>query len=108
MEHFSLSEWLQAAFYSAIASFGGLLGYIMREHDRGNDLTLGRALVEAASSGFVGFLVMLLCRAMGLDLLWSGFLVGLCGWLGATASIRILERVVYDKLGIKRDKEDDQ
>ena len=101
MENFSLSDWLTSAGYTLLAAVGGLLGYVMREHDKGNDLSGWRAAAEALSSGFVGFLVMLLCRAMGIDPLWSGFVVGIFGWLGANVSIRLLERLVYDKLGIK-------
>lgn len=101
MEHFSLSDWLTSAGYTLLAAMGGLLGYIMREHDKGNELNGWRAIAEAFSSGFVGFLVMLLCRAMGFDPLWSGFIVGIFGWLGANVSIRLLERMVYERLGIK-------
>lgn len=101
MEHFSLSDWLTAAGYTLLAAAGGLLGYVMREHDKGNPLTAWRAVAEALSSGFVGFLVMLLCRAMGVDPLWSGFIIGVFGWLGANVTIRLLERIVYERLGIK-------
>lgn len=101
MEHFDFGEWLTAAGYTALAAVAGLLGYVMRENDKGNRLSLWRAVAETLSSGLVGFLVMLLCRAMGFDPLWSGFVVGIFGWLGASASIRVLERVVYDKLGIR-------
>jgi len=108
MEHFNLSEWLTSAGYTLLAALGGLLGYVMREHDKGNPLKAWRAATEALSSGFVGFLVMMLCFAMGLDPLWSGFIVGIFGWLGANVSIRLLERVVYDKLGIKLRENTDQ
>lgn len=101
MEQFSWSDWLTATGYTLLAAVGGLLGYVMREHDKGNPLSGLRALTEAVSSGFVGFLVMLLCRAMGLDPLWTGPVVGVFGWLGANVSIRLLERIVYEKLGIK-------
>lgn len=101
MEHFSLSDWLTSVGYTLLAAVGGLLGYIMREHDKGNELSALRALTESVSSGFVGFLVMLLCRAMAVDPLWSGFVVGIFGWLGANVSIRLLERLVYERLGIK-------
>lgn len=101
MENFSLTEWLASAGYVLLAAMGGLLGYIMRENDKGNPLNAFRAFAEALSSGFVGFLVMLLCRALDLDPLWSGFVVGIFGWLGASVSIRLLERFVYEKLGIK-------
>ena len=101
MDNFNLSDWLTSAGYVLLASIGGLLGYVMRENDKGNPLKLWRAATEAASSGFVGFLVMLLCSAMDLDPLWSGFVVGIFGWLGASASIRMLERLAYEKFGIK-------
>ncbi|WP_159983740.1 MULTISPECIES: phage holin family protein [unclassified Novosphingobium] len=66
MEHFSLSDWLSAAGYTLLAAVGGLLSYAIREHDKGNELNWLRATTEAVSSGFVGFLVMLLCLATGL------------------------------------------
>lgn len=108
MDNFNLSEWATSAGYTLLAALGGLLGYVMREHDKGNPLNVWRALAEAAGSGFVGFLVMLLCFALGFDPLWSGFIVGVFGWLGANVSIRLLERVVYDKLGIKLRENTDQ
>lgn len=101
MENFSLSDWITAAGYTLLASVAGLLGHVMREHDKGNPLSWWRAAAETFSSGLVGFLVMLLCRAMDIDPLWSGFIVGIFGWLGANASIRLLERLVYEKLGLK-------
>lgn len=101
MEHFSTTDWLASLGNVALAVVGGLLGYIMREHDKGNPLNWWRAVLEAMSSGFVGVLVLLLCRAMNVDELWTGFAVGMFGWLGANASIRLLEGLVYRKLGVK-------
>ena len=101
MEHFSLSDWLTSVGYTVLAAVGGLLGYVMREHDKGNQLNALRALTESVSSGFVGFLVMLLCRALSIDPLWSGFVVGIFGWLGANVSISLLEALVFERLGIK-------
>ena len=108
MENFNWSDWLTSAGYTLLAALGGLLGYIMREHDKGNPLNGWRMAAETAGSGFVGFLVMLLCFAMGFDPLWSGFIVGVFGWLGANVSIRLLERFVYEKLGIKRRENTDK
>ncbi|MBO9724300.1 MAG: phage holin family protein [Novosphingobium sp.] len=101
MEHFSLSDWLTSFGYALLSAFAGGLGYVMRENDKGNKLNGWRALTEIAASGLVGFLVMLLCRAMEIDPLWTGFIVGVFGWLGANVSIRLLERIVYERLGIK-------
>lgn len=101
MEHFNWSDWIVSAGNVLLASIGGLLGYSMREHDKGNPFSWSRAAMEGVSSGFVGFLVMLLCGALKIDPLYSGFIVGVFGWLGANASIRLLEGFVYKKLGIK-------
>ncbi len=101
MEHFSLSDWLTSIGYVVLSAVAGGLGYVMRENDKGNSLNFWRAVTEISSSGLVGFLVMLLCRAMAIDPLWTGFIVGIFGWLGANVSIRLLERIVYERLGIK-------
>jgi hypothetical protein len=101
MEHFDLSDWLSAIGYTILSGIGGLLGYVMRENDKGNPLTGLRAAVQGFSSAFVGFLIYLLCRAIGIDSLWVGPIVGVFGWLGATVTIQMLERVVYERLGLK-------
>lgn len=103
IDHLPWNEWGQNAAGALLAAFGGLLGYIMREHDKGNKLIVWRAVTEALSSGFVGFLVMLLCQAMDVDARYSGFIVGVFGWLGASASIRLLERLVRQRLGLPVD-----
>jgi hypothetical protein len=93
-------SFLQMLFFPLFASAGGLLGYVLRMMDAGNRVSLWRAVVEALAAGFVGILVMLLCQAMQLSAQWTGVMVGVCGWLGATVSIRMLERVVRGKLGV--------
>lgn len=100
MDHFNLYEWLSAAAHAALATFAGLLGYTTRQQHQGAPFNIWHAVTEALSSGLVGFLVMLLCQAMQVDLLWTGFLVGIFGWLGANASIRMLERIAYGKFGL--------
>lgn len=90
--------------YALLAAFGGLLGYLMRTLDKGHRVSYGRALIESASAGFVGGLVTLACMAMKLDPLWSGVIVGVFGWLGATASIRFLETMIFKRLGITRNE----
>lgn len=43
---------------------------------------------------------MLCCKALNIDILWSGVIVGVFGWLGAEASIVMLAGLLRRKLGI--------
>ena len=96
-------NWLVATFYSAFAAMGGLLGHLMRAVDKGDELNLTRAALETFGAAFVGSLVTLACMAAELNPLWSGTVVGVAGWLGASASIRVLEIVIYKWLKISKD-----
>lgn len=97
-------EAIKTLLYTALASGGGLLGYLMRTlEDENEKIHWGKAFVQAAGSGFTGFLVLMLCQAMGLGDLWTGAIVGLFGWMGATATIVVLEKVIYSKLGVTKD-----
>lgn len=96
-------NWLVAIFYSAFAAFGGLLGHLMRSVDRGDEFNLTRAALETFGAAFVGSLVTLGCMAAELDPMWSGMVVGVAGWLGASASIRVLEIIIYKWLKISKD-----
>ena len=101
MDNLPVPEWLVSLGQISLAAIGGTLGYIMREHDKDHEVSAVRAAIEGFGSGFVGILVMMLCHAMEFGVMWTGFLVGMLGWLGANASIRLLERIAYDRLGVK-------
>lgn len=100
------SWWMKMILYALLASFGGFLGHVMRSLDTGEPINCGRALVEGLAAGFVGLLVMLMCSAMNVSEQWTGVIVGVSGWLGANASIRMLERVVFRQLGLEGRDED--
>lgn len=72
----------------------------MRSLDKSHPIGYGRASVEGLAAGFVGLLVMLVCNELSLSEQWTGVIVGVAGWLGANASIRMLEKQVFHKLGI--------
>lgn len=95
--------WLRAGAYVAFSAMGGMIGFTMRAIDSRTPFKLWRCLVEGAGAAFVGLLVMLLCEAMNLSQQWTGVIVGVCGWLGASTTIRILESVIRNKLGAPRD-----
>ena len=95
-------SWLRVFIYAAFASVGGMLGYSMRMLEHGVPINLKMAAVEGMASGFVGLLMFLACGQLGISQEWTGVIVGVSGWLGANATLRILEILVYRKLGISK------
>jgi hypothetical protein len=89
--------------YAAFASLGGMVGYVLRTMDANRPISVQRLCVETFAAGFVGLLAMLVCNAFELASNWTGVIVGMSGWLGATASMRLIETVVYKRLGIDHD-----
>ena len=98
--------FLKAAAYAVFSSLGGILGHLMRSVDKKQKITLGRTAMEGLAAGFVGLLVLLLCQAMGLSEQWTGVVVGVSGWLGASATIRMLETAVRKRLSIPKEGQD--
>jgi len=76
-----------------LATFGGFLGHVMRALDKSTPISYGHACLEGLAAGFVGLLVMLMCNATNMSDQWTGVVVGVSGWLGANASIRMLEKL---------------
>ena len=89
--------------YAAFAAFGGAMGYVLRTMDGAQPVSYRRLIVETCASGFVGSLAMLACNALDVSATWTGVIVGMSGWIGATASIRLIETLVYKRLGITRE-----
>jgi hypothetical protein len=94
--------WLKAVAYAAFGSVGGMLGHTLRTLDRKEKINWVRAVTEGLSAGFVGLLMFFLCDAMELSQQWTGVIVGVSGWMGATATIRVLEFFVQKKLNLTK------
>lgn len=92
---------LEIIIYAAFAGIAGLLGHTLRTLESGGQLTMLRSLAEMAGAALVGVLTLMACKAMSLETMWTGVTVGVMAWLGANASIRVLEKMVYQRLGIK-------
>lgn len=92
--------FLDNLIFSLFAALAGLLGYLMRNLNDRRSVTWQRSFLEASASGVVGVMTVLLCKAVGLSYEWTGFMCGILGWLGATTSIQLFERVVRRKLGL--------
>jgi hypothetical protein len=98
--------WLQWLLYILFACIGGALGHVLRTLDAGGHVSMWRTLLESLAAGFVGIIVMLICQQLNLSAQWTGVCVGVCGWLGATVSIRMLERLVRSRLGVQAGSDD--
>ena len=99
--------WVKSVIMVAFASVAGFLGYVMRSFDNRARVLWTRAVIESMAAGFVGALTLLMCGAMGLSDQWTGVTVGVAGWLGANASMGVLSRVVFKRLGIEQNKDDE-
>ncbi|WPK42405.1 superfamily III holin [Pseudomonas phage Ppu-503] len=95
-----LQELLEMGVAAAFAAVGGFLGYALRNLEQGGRFTLAGAFAEVGGAAFVGVLTLLLCKALNLDWVYTGLTVGVFSWLGANASIRLLERLVFKRLGL--------
>lgn len=93
--------WAKTTAFVTLAAMAGGLGYVTRVLDNDERVRAGRTVIEVMSAAFVGLLFKLVCDEVGLSDRWTGVVVGLAGWLGASASVRMLENLVYDKLGLK-------
>ena len=94
-----LEWWLWLVGYAAFAAFGGALGFIMRQLDAKAEISWWRVVFEMLCAAFAGVLVMLVCQAMNMSVQWTGIVVGVFGWLGGSAAMRYLEKVVTRKVG---------
>lgn len=91
---------LESVAFSALSGFGGALGYIYREIQNDKRPNAWRALVEASAAAFVGVPMFLLCDVMNFGIHWTAITVSVFGWLGAAATIHVLEKLVFKKLGV--------
>lgn len=96
-------SWIEIIIFIIFTIIGGCLGYLMRASGRKEPATVSRTILEGLSAGFLGFVTLLLCRASGLDWIWSGVVVGVFSWLGAEATVVALIRFVKRKVGIDLD-----
>lgn len=90
---------IETILFACFAGVGGMLSYILRSLNSKLKPNFARAVVEALSSAFVGLVAMLICKATGVSLYWSGAIVGVFGWIGAETSMVIFTKLVKLKFG---------
>ena len=98
----SYIEVLDKVSYAIFASVGGILFYLLGVTETGRGTNFRILLIYGLSSGFIGQITLLLCRAANLNIDLTGALTGIAGALGARTTISILEIILFKYLGIKR------
>ena len=96
------SWWIKATAYGLFATFGGVMGHLLRTIDGRQKIKWSHTALKGGAAGFVGLLMLLVCQAMHLSEEWTGVIVGVSGWLGADVTILMLESVILKKLGIEK------
>lgn len=99
-------SWFQGAALALFAAVAGVLGHVMRKMDAGEPVTFWPTFIQGVSAGFVGLLVMWICQGAGLSQQWTAVTVGVSGWLGASATIQVIQRIAWGKLGLNRRPDD--
>lgn len=97
MMNFDDNKWFESVSQVALATFGGLIGALMRREAS----SWQTAMLGALGAGFVGLLVAKFCHATGVSDDMTFVFVGVAGWLGAARTIDYLERLLESRLGVK-------
>jgi|GEM_PF-2925398 len=87
------------------AMTAGALGYLSRTTSPEVDLGFKPRvfIVQTLAAGFVGSVALMLCMLLEWNDYATLVLVGFFGWMGAPASMVIIEKFIYNKLGITKD-----
>lgn len=89
---------LEIAIFVVFAAIGGSLGYCMRAVGKKEKIEIGRVVLEFACAGFLGVITVLFCRAVQMDWIWSGVVVGLFSWVGVDKTVAMLTNAVKRQL----------
>lgn len=102
---FDGGKWIEDVSQVALATFGGLIGALMRKEAS----SWQTAMLGALGAGFVGLLVAKFCHATGVSDDMTFVFVGVSGWLGAARTIDFLEQLIEARLGVRlpRDRADE-
>lgn len=96
-----LKEFMtQVVLGGLFAMFCGFAGYLNRQITGKQKIRLIEALIRSLGSGVAGMLVMMLCIALQVEIAWVGFIVGTAGWMGADATMILLEKIVHRKMNL--------
>ncbi|TPG65711.1 phage holin family protein [Pseudomonas arsenicoxydans] len=103
-----MEELMGSWIYVLIAALGGVLGHMMRKLGAQQPIRVGETVLQGVGAAFAGYLILLGCRSLDLPSDVSGVIIGLCGWLGADATLMLLQTYIYKKLKIGEHADDEK
>ncbi|MFJ2715229.1 phage holin family protein [Pseudomonas sp. NPDC087346] len=103
-----IEEILMSWIFVLVAAGGGILGHMMRRLGAQQPIRVGETVLQGVGAAFAGYLVLLGCRSLNIPPDAAGVIIGLCGWLGADATLLLLQDYIYKKLNIKMVPDDEQ
>jgi hypothetical protein len=95
-----MDDLIRSWMYIMIAAIGGVLGHMMRRLGSHQPIRIGETVLQGVGAAFAGYLVLLGCRSLNIPPDASGLIIGLCGWLGADATLMLLQDYIYKKIKI--------
>lgn len=99
-------SWITLLLFSAIGLLGGVMGHIMRSLDAGQKVTFARTAFEGLAALFFSIIIGLICMENHLSMGWSSAIIGVLSWLGARTTLRALQPIIYNRIGIKPESGD--
>ncbi|MDI2145902.1 phage holin family protein [Pseudomonas sp. ITA] len=103
-----MEDFIRSWTYIAIAATGGVLGHMMRKLGSKQPIRIGETVLQGVGAAFAGYLVLLVCRSLDVPPDTSGVIIGLCGWLGADATLMLLQDYIYKKIKVRVPVDDTQ
>ena len=96
-------EFLHQCLFIAFSAIGGFLSQLLHAVENNEKISRTRLFVQSAAAGFVGLLVLMLCKAMHIPDEWNGVIVGIAGWLGADVTINLVRRAIGERFNALSD-----
>lgn len=93
----------EAIWFVLLATLGGLIGYLSSALSEKRQVKGTVAAIKAVSSGFLGYVLVLLCREYQLSYEVTGVICSIFGWIGSDAVVPLLEKIAKRRLGIADD-----
>lgn len=89
-----IKPYTQYVMYWLFALWGGTSSYLMELNASNGDFSAKSWIGRMIVSGFAGFLMVLMCDAMGLPLSVIGLSAGIGGYMGGSAILMIQKIIV--------------